>query len=372
MERQGKKTQRQKGTELPLRERRRPEDLRKDMRDAFAIDCDRILHSAAYTSYIDKTQVFSLISHQGISHRVIHVQLLSRIARTIGRRLGLNDDLIEAIAIGHDIGHPPFGHDGENYLDALCRTAGIGLFAHNVQGVWTLERIEKNGKGLNLSLAVLDGILCHNGETTEQGIEPDNAGSFHELDNKIISCLDGKIPRPATMEGCLVRFVDTVSYIGRDIEDAILLGIISRRDIPKEAASILGDTNGKIVYSLVEDLIANSSDKMISYSPDVFSVLRILKEFNYKNIYLNPRVKLESEKIGGMYSLVFERLVSDLEKGNALSSVIEKFVSCIGKGYKDGLSHAEIARDYIAGLTDTAFLRLFSEMYIPQRRQESC
>ena len=360
------------GTELPLTTRRHPEDLRKDMRDAFAIDCDRILHSAAYTSYIDKTQVFSLISHQGISHRVIHVQLLSRIARTIGRRQGLNDDLIEAIAIGHDIGHPPFGHDGENYLDGLCRIAGIGLFAHNVQGVWTLERIEKNGKGLNLSLAVLDGILCHNGETTEQGIEPDNAASFNELDNKIRACLDGKIPRPATMEGCLVRFVDTVSYIGRDIEDAILLGIISRHDIPKDAASILGDTNGKIVYSLVEDLIANSSDKMISYSSEVFSALKELKEFNYKNIYLNPLVKTESEKIGGMYSLVFERLLSDLEKGNALSQVITKFVSHIEKSYNEGLSPAEIARDYIAGLTDTAFLRLFSEMYIPQRRQESC
>jgi dGTPase len=355
-----------------LSTRRHPEDLRKDMRDAFSIDCDRILHSAAYTSYIDKTQVFSLIGHQGISHRVIHVQLLSRIARTIGRRLGLNDDLIEAIAIGHDIGHPPFGHDGEHYLDGLCRIAGIGLFAHNVQGVWALERIEKKGKGLNLSLAVLDGILCHNGETTEQGIEPDNAASFDELDNKIRACLDGKIPKPATMEGCLVRFVDTVSYIGRDIEDAILLGIISRRDIPKVSASILGDTNGKIVYSLVEDLIANSSPEMIYYSPEVFSALKALKEFNYENIYLNPRVKAESEKIGGMYNLVFERLVSDIEKGNALSPVIAKFISCIEKGYTEGLSPAEISRDYIAGLTDTAFLRLFSEMFIPRSKQEPC
>ncbi|MEI6155448.1 MAG: phosphohydrolase, partial [Deltaproteobacteria bacterium] len=213
---------------------------------------------------------------------------------------------------------------------------------------------------------------CHNGEITEQGIEPDNAVSFNELDNKIRASLTGKIPRPATMEGCLVRFVDTVSYIGRDIEDAILLGIISRRDIPKEASSVLGDTNGKIVYRLVEDLIANSSDKMISYSPKVFSALRVLKEFNYKNIYLNPRVKTESEKIGGMYRLVFERLISDLDKRNALSPSIEKFVSSIEKSYKEDLSPAEIARDYIAGLTDTAFLRLFSEMFIPQRRQESC
>ena len=118
------------------------------MRDAFSIDVDRILHSQAYTSYIDKTQVFYLVGHQGISHRVIHVQLLSRIARTIGRRLGLNDDLIEAVSIGHDIGHPPFGHDGEQYLDELCMQAGIGPFRHNVQAIQALERIEKGGKGL--------------------------------------------------------------------------------------------------------------------------------------------------------------------------------------------------------------------------------
>jgi dGTPase len=349
--------------------RRHPQDLKGDMRDAFSIDCDRILHSAAYTSYIDKTQVFSLVGHQGISHRVIHVQLLSRIARTIGRRLGLNDDLIEAIAIGHDIGHPPFGHDGEGYLDELCRIAGIGIFAHNVQGVWALERIEKKGKGLNLTLAVLDGILCHNGETTEQSISPDYASTFNDFDDKLRQCNDGHIPCPATMEGCLVRFVDTVSYIGRDIEDAITLGIISRRDIPKEASSILGNTNGKIVYRLVDDLISSSDSDRVAYSSDIFSALNKLKEFNYENIYLNPRVKAESEKIRTMYHLVFERLVSDIETGNDLSPVIVKFVSQVEeKGYKETLSPAEIARDYISGLTDTAFLRLFNELYLPGGR----
>jgi dGTPase len=354
-----------------LTRRRRPEDLKKDMRDAFSIDCDRILHSRAYTSYIDKTQVFSLIGNQEIAHRVIHVQLLSRIARTIGRRLKLNDDLIEAIAIGHDIGHPPFGHDGEKYLDRLCRIAGIGMFAHNVQGVWTLERIEKNGRGLNLTLAVLDGILCHNGETTEQEIVPDSTLSFAELDEKTKLCMEGSMPAPSTMEGCLVRFVDTVSYLGRDIEDAITLGIIARRDIPKEASFVLGDTNGKIVYSLVEDLIATSTNERIAYSLDVFLALKALKQFNYENIYLNPRVKAESEKIRTMYDLVFERLVSDIKKGNALSPVIARFVSRIEKGYKDNLSAAQLARDYIAGLTDTAFLKLFNELYIPRARHET-
>ena len=131
-----------KGTHPAQSSRRRSErSTAWDMRDAFSIDVDRILHSQAYTSYIDKTQVFYLVGHQGISHRVIHVQLLSRIARTIGRRLGLNDDLIEAVAIGHDIGHPPFGHTGERYLDELCREAGIGPFLHNVQAMQSLQRI---------------------------------------------------------------------------------------------------------------------------------------------------------------------------------------------------------------------------------------
>ena len=196
--------------------RRRPEESSKaDMRDAFSIDVDRILHSQAYTSYIDKTQVFYLVGHQGISHRVIHVQLLSRIARTIGRRLGLNDDLIEAIAIGHDIGHPPFGHDGERYLDELCVDAGIGPFRHNLQAIQALERIEKSGTGLNLTLQVLDGILCHNGEMTEQRVAPVRGETFKDFDLKMAAATKGEGTLPMTMEGCLVRVADTVSYIGR-------------------------------------------------------------------------------------------------------------------------------------------------------------
>ncbi|HHO76554.1 MAG TPA: HD domain-containing protein, partial [Deltaproteobacteria bacterium] len=294
--------------------RRRDENPAKDdMRDAFSIDVDRILHSLAYTSYIDKTQVFYLVGHQGISHRVIHVQLLSRIARTIGRKQGLNDDLIEAIAIGHDIGHPPFGHDGENYLDELCTAAGIGGFRHNVQAIQALERIEKQGRGLNLSLQVLDGILCHNGETTEQEISPDVGACFEDFDAKVRSALCGGNPMPMTMEGCLVRVCDTVSYIGRDIEDAISLGIIKRQDIPADITSVLGDTNGKIVYSLVEDLIENSNSEKIAYSSGVFEALKALKAFNYERIYLNARVKAESSKISTMYELIFDHLVGDIE-----------------------------------------------------------
>lgn len=346
--------------------RRQEESSKADMRDAFSIDVDRILHSQAYTSYIDKTQVFYLVGHQGISHRVIHVQLLSRIARTIGRKLGLNDDLIEAIAIGHDIGHPPFGHDGEHYLDELCTEAGIGPFRHNLQAIQALERIEKSGLGLNLTLQVLDGILCHNGETTEQRVAPEPAGTFRDLDRKIAAAMKGESQLPMTMEGCLVRVADTVSYIGRDIEDAISIGIVSRDDIPGDVTGVLGDTNGKIVYALVEDLIANSTSGAMVYSSRVFDALLRLKAYNYEKIYTNEGVKRESSKIRDMYSLVFSRLVEDVTDHDTTSPVFTGFLNRLGDRYRNTHNPFEVVRDYIAGLTDSAFLRTFHELFVPR------
>ena len=347
--------------------RRRPEASSKaDMRDSFSIDVDRILHSQAYTSYIDKTQVFYLVGHQGISHRVIHVQLLSRIARTIGRKLGLCDDLIEAIAIGHDIGHPPFGHDGEHYLDNLCKEAGIGPFRHNLQAIQSLERVEKSGFGLNLTLQVLDGILCHNGEMNEQSVSPSGGSGFDDLDSKMDKALKGESPLPMTMEGCLVRVADTVSYIGRDIEDAISLGIIRREDLPRSVVRILGDTNGKIVYALVDDLARHSSGDAIVYSSRIYNALLELKQFNYEKIYTNPSVKAESSKISAMYSLVFSRLVEDVAERERLSPVFTTFLYRLGERYMNSHNPFEMVRDYIAGLTDSAFLRLFTELFVPK------
>ena len=153
--------------------RRHPEKLAHDeYRQAFSQDADRILNSLAFTRYIDKTQVFSLIQNDHITHRVLHVQLLSRVARTIGRYLGLNQDLIEAAALGHDIGHPPFGHDGEQFLSRLTRETGAGCFHHNVQSIQFLDKIERKGSGWNLSLQTLDAIMCHDGETHTQQLAP--------------------------------------------------------------------------------------------------------------------------------------------------------------------------------------------------------
>ena len=343
--------------------RRQAEDVH-DMRDAFAIDVDRILHSRAYTSYIDKTQVFSLIGHQAISHRVIHVQLLSRIARTIGRELGLDSDLIEAIAIGHDIGHPPFGHDGEAFLDEICREQGIGRFRHNLQAIQMLEEIEKGG--LNLTLAVLDGILCHNGEVSEQTLEPKPLSGFNDFDAKLAAVAEGRNPAPGTMEACVVRLADTISYIGRDIEDAITLGIIARSELPPSAVEVLGETNGKIVYALVADLTAHSTTNRLAYSERVYAALGELKDFNYRSIYKNPAVKNEGQRIRTMYRLLFERLLADLAASDANSPIFAMFLNLRSADYRQRHNPSQIVRDFLASLTDSNFLRVFQNIFVPR------
>ena len=163
--------------------RRHKEQFRNnEYRQSFSADSDRILNSLAFTRYIDKTQVFSLINNDHLTHRVLHVQLVSRIARTIGRYLGLNEDLIEAASLGHDIGHTPFGHDGERFLSKLTHEHGAGFFHHNLQSIQFLDKIEKNGKGWNLTLQTMDAIVCHNGEVHSKQLFPRENRSFEDFD----------------------------------------------------------------------------------------------------------------------------------------------------------------------------------------------
>ena len=212
---------------------RRHNRVKEDIRTPFSRDADRIIHTRAYSRYIDKTQVFYLIENDHITHRVIHVQLVSRIARTIGRSLRLNEDLIEAIALGHDIGHIPYGHFGENCLSRLCEQYGIGKFFHNVQSVQFLDRIED----CDLTLQVLDGILCHNGEADDVRISPVPCQGWAAFDKKVQDATDGTRPlKPATPEGCVVKFADTIAYIGRDLQDAREVGLIDdSTPLPEEA-----------------------------------------------------------------------------------------------------------------------------------------
>lgn len=340
--------------------RRREDQLDRDYRLAFAVDVDRILHSLAYTRYIDKTQVFYLIENDHITHRVLHVQLVSKVARTIGRALGLNEDLIEAIALGHDIGHAPFGHEGETYLSKLCEQAGIGPFLHNVQSVHFLESVERKGRGCNLCLQTLDGILCHDGEIHTTSLKADRKKNFQTFEEEIAAKRrDPSLQlTPMTMEGCVVRFADTISYIGRDIEDAIRLGLVRRQEIPGESAAVLGDTNGKIVYSLVTDVVTQSMDKNhVAFSEAVSTALRELKRFNYEHIYMNQRIKSASNRIESLFALLFERYLGDLEADNRASVLFTHFLKDMAPDYLERHTPPEVVRDFISGMTDNYFLR---------------
>ena len=337
-------------------------------RQNFSVDADRILHSLAYSRYIDKTQVFYLIKNDHITHRVLHVQLVSKIARTIGRLLRLNEDLIEAIALGHDIGHAPFGHDGERFLSALCESHGIGKYLHNIQSVRFLQDIERKGKGWNLSLQVLDGILCHDGELHAQALEPQKEKNYEALDYEMAQkgqdpCLD---IWPMTLEGCVVRMADTISYLGRDIEDAIRLGLMKRGELPRDCTEVLGDTNGTIVYTLVEDLVANSLDKpYVSFSAEVAEATRRLKEFNHAHIYMNSMVKKQTPKIKLMFELLFKKYLIDLETENENSDIRGEFLDGMSSEYQQATPYSGIVRDFIAGMTDEYFLNQCHRNLIP-------
>jgi dGTPase len=342
--------------------------LQSGYRQTYALDTYRILHSRAYTRYIDKTQVFYLIRNDHITHRVLHVQLVSKIARTIGRFLGLNEDLIEAIALGHDIGHTPFGHDGERFLSKLCHRAGIGHFLHNVQSIQFLDRVERKGRGWNLCLQTLDGILCHDGEIHDQVLEPIRDKSFEtlaqELETKKISPEFALMPM--TLEGCVVRMADTIAYIGRDLEDAIRLNVIKRSDLPKDVEKVLGNTNGTIVYNLVTDIIRHSHEKSyIALSDEVSYALKRLKGFNLDRIYLNPLIKQYSEDIRRLFDLLFNKYLDELEREDRSSQIFAGFLKDMSDEYVDRHKAAEIVRDFIAGMTDHYFLHQCPENMRP-------
>jgi dGTPase len=340
--------------------RREEERLAGDYRQSFSVDVDRILNSLAYTRYFDKTQVFYLIENDHITHRMLHVQLVSKIARTTGRFLGLNEDLIEAIAIGHDIGHPPFGHDGERILSEICHSAGIGRFHHNVQSVQFLDKVERKGRGWNLCLQTLDGILCHDGEIHNQELAPVPGKDFSIHESEIRTKKSGEAIQlvPMTIEGCVVRFADTISYIGRDIEDAIRLNLIRREDLPHEAVSRLGNTNGTIVYTLVTDIIAKSHGRSrIAFSPEVSDALLALKQFNYDRIYMNPKIKTDQAILKKLFEIMFERFLSDIRCSSRSSPVYRNFIAGMSGPYLESHRPEEIVRDFIAGMTDQFFLR---------------
>jgi dGTPase len=349
---------------------RRHNRVKEDIRTPYSRDADRIIHTRAYSRYIDKTQVFSLIENDHITHRVIHVQLVSRIGRTIGRSLRLNEDLIEAIALGHDIGHIPYGHFGESCLSRLCEQYGIGKFVHNVQSVQFLDRIED----CDLTLQVLDGILCHNGEADDVRISPSPCPGWAAFDKKVQDATDGTPHlKPATSEGCVIKFADTIAYIGRDLQDAREVGLIDDgTPLPEEATSVLGATNSEIINTLIYDLLENSDTEdapFISYSRETENALIALRRFSRTHIYDNEKLTAERQKIERMYATLFATCLDALEMDDLSAKIYTDFIntSWISRSYLNSSTPAEVVRDYIAGMTDRYFARQFEEYVIPRR-----
>jgi dGTPase len=340
-----------------------PENRENEIRPPFFHDTDRIIHSKAYTRYIDKTQVFYLCENEDLTHRVLHVQLVAKIARTIGRVLKCNEDLIEAIALGHDVGHAPFGHTGERYISAFLKEKKEGCFCHNAQSFRLLRPI-------NLCVQTLDGILCHNGEWLVEEYKNNTDKTkemlFEEYQKCLVDEAQTKHLRPMTIEGCIVRVSDVIAYIGRDIEDAISVKLIKREDIPKDICEVLGNTNKQIVNSLVLDIINNSyGKKSIAFSKDAFSALDKLKGWNYENIYDSPKKMSEDSKIEAMFQYMLNSIANGNIKGN-FKQQFEIWKSEQNAEYFKTNGPARIAADYISGMTDDFLMISHNELVTPK------
>lgn len=342
------------------------DDFTPDIRPSFFRDIDRIIYSLAYTRYIDKTQVFSEIENDNISKRMTHVQMVSKIARTIGRALSLNEDLIEAIALGHDIGHVPFGHVGERILNEISLEAGEGYFNHNVQSVRTLMTLENGGKGYNLSIQVLDGILCHNGEFV-QGEYHAKKKTKEEFLKEYETCYTDasilKKLRPMTLEGCVVRISDIIGYIGRDIEDAIRLGVLKVSDLPSEVVEVLGNKNRDIINHIVMDVIENSYGKdYICLSDKMYEMLKFMKKFNYEHIYDKATTLEQRNSYQEMFAFLFHTYKTQIEEEQKEEKIFATFLNYKCEKYKKNSTAGRKAIDYIAGMTDDYFLKEYHRL----------
>ncbi len=322
-------------------------------------DVEKILHHPFYNRYADKTQVFSFYKNDDITRRALHVQLVSRIARNIGRYLGLDLDLIEAIALGHDIGHTPFGHMGEKTLCNIYKSRTGRFFNHNVHSVRVLDKIFN----LNISLPALDGILCHNGELELKEYRPSNLSSFEEFDRIVEGCYTDKknVKKliPSTMEGCVVRVCDIIAYIGKDRQDAERAGFELNCD---------GSYNAKIINNLVVNIIENSFDKdFIKMDDEYFEQLKKAKADNINRIYMAEDVNTQYDRcITQMFEMLYEKLLEELKGGSQKSVIYRHHIRYIDtrRGYYGAGSYREentdddIVCDYIASMTDDYFIDL--------------
>lgn len=296
-----------------------------DIRPAYQRDRDRILHSKAFRRLKHKTQVFLAPEGDHYRTRLTHTLEVSQIARTVARALKMNESLTEAIALGHDLGHTPFGHAGEYILNEICDEG----FAHYRQSVRVVEVLEKKGKGLNLTKEVRDGILNHR-------------TSGH----------------PSTLEGNIVRFSDKIAYINHDIDDAIRGKIITETDIPERYSRILGTSVKERLNIMIHDIIRNSLGKPeIAMSPDVEGAMRELRQWMFDNVYRNPAAKAEESKAQQLIVRLYEYYMEHVER------LPEEYFDMIESRHE---SKGRVVCDYIAGMSDSYAIDTFEELFVPK------
>lgn len=351
----------------------RTKPYEEDSRGAFFRDQTAIIHSLPFRRLKHKTQVFFSPQNDHVCTRIEHVLHVASIAKSICKGLNLhhwdlNVEMAFAIGLGHDLGHAPFGHDGEHILNK--RLGGNGVFIHEINSYRIVEHIANNGKGLNLTYGVKDGIITHNGEKYEQYLIPANEkNELEKIKNR--SC------KPASLEGCVVRFSDKIAYLGRDIEDALTLNLIRKSDIPKQITQLLGNSNSEIISTLVEDIITNSLKAgKLGFSNDIFEALKKLRDFNYRSIYLSPLKQKNAEKAQNILIALFDYLENlllktqyDYEKYIQSSLLIDKefgnYLQKMENKYKTSTSFEQIVSDYVAGMTDFYALEAFKQISFP-------
>lgn len=345
-------------------------DVANLWRPAYIRDAEKIMNCPYYNRYADKTQVFSLYKNDDITRRALHVQFVSRISRNIGRLLGLNLDLIEAIALGHDIGHTPFGHAGEKYLNKMYNKNTGRIFLHNVHSVRVLDKIFN----YNISLQTLDGILSHNGEIELKEYEPQILDNFDEFDNKVENCyLNREFANkvlPSSLEACVVRISDLIAYLGKDRQDAEKAGVLNSSEFKVDET--IGSFNSVMINNLIVNIIENSYGKnKIILSEEYFNALKQAKTDNYKLIYLSEQVaKPQQELFANMFEKLYVKLLNDVINKDYSSPVYKHHINFVNgwrKYYKgDNYANTEpnqIVVDYIASMTDDYFIDLYQLMF---------
>lgn len=363
--------------DLALLQQRRKE-RKGDVRGAYYRDTTAIIHSSPFRRLKHKTQVFFAPSNDHICTRMEHCLHVASIASTICRGLSLDTELAWAIGMGHDLGHTPFGHTGEKILSALMVKQGFAPFEHELNSLRVVDFLSEHGRGLNLTYAVRDGIACHNGEQLVQAIQP----TFTVKDLSVLQSRKGLIP--TTYEAAVVRFSDSIAYIGRDFEDACRLNIVKAEHLPPLVLQRLGKTNAQIIDTLVNDVIEHSNPKEgICFSDECFEAIEAMIKFNYTNIYRSPLLEGYERYFTRLLTLIVDYLNMLRESCGFTEELYASEKNMLAMGFYHHLEEMRprylevdgsldrLVYDYVAGMSDNFALDCANEILKPEHLNDS-